>query len=66
MMDDDEKIVHPALELYRHTALRGANLGAVVSLVLAPPYLLFKGVRSPMELLRRTGSITAKGTVSMK
>ena len=65
MDDDDEKIAHPTLELYRHTALRGANVGSLVSLALAPPYLLFKSIRSPMELLRRTGSITAKGTVSV-
>ena len=64
MEDDEEKIGHPTLELYRHTMLRGANLGAVLSLALAPPYLLIRGVRCPMELLRRTGSITAKGTVS--
>ena len=63
-MADDEEIAHPSMELYRHTTLRGANLGAVISLVAAPPYLLFRGVRCPRELLRRTGSITAKGTVS--
>ncbi len=63
-MDDDEKIAHPSLELYRHTMLRGANMGALLSLALAPPYLLYKGVRAPLEFSRRTGSIVAKGTVS--
>lgn len=62
--DIDEHIPHPTLELYRHTALRGANLGSVVSLFVAPPYLFYKGVRSPMEMLRRTASITAKGMVT--
>lgn len=61
--DIDEDIPYPTVELYSHTILRGANLGSVLSLVLAPPYLLFRGVRSPGEMLRRTGSITAKGTV---
>ena len=59
----DERISYPTLELYRHTILRGANLGSVVSLIGGPIYLLIRGVRSPKELLRRTGSITAKGTV---
>ena len=51
------------MELYRHTILRGANLGSVVSLLVAPPYLWFRGVRDPKEFLMRTGSITAKGMV---
>lgn len=60
----DENIPYPTVELYRHTILRGANLGSVLSLILAPPYLAYKGVwRQPMEFLRRTGSITAKGMV---
>lgn len=63
--DPEENIPYPTAELYRHTILRGANLGSVLSLVLAPPYLIYKGVwRQPMEFLRRTGSITAKGMVS--
>lgn len=62
--DTDEDIPHPYMELYRHTILRGANLGSVLSLVLAPPYLIYKGVwRQPAEFIRRTGSITAKGMV---
>ena len=62
--DMDEDIPHPYMELYRHTILRGANLGSVLSLMLAPPYLIYKGVwRQPMEFLKRTGSITAKGMV---
>lgn len=61
--DPSESIPHPYAELYRHTILRGANLGSVLSLVLAPPYLWFKGVRSPGEFVKRTGSITAKGMV---
>ena len=63
--DTSEDIPHAYMELYRHTSLRGANLGAVLSLVLAPPYLLYKGVRRPGELLRRVGVITARGMVSI-
>ena len=63
--DVNEDIPHATLELYRHTILRGANLGSVLSLVVAPPYLLYKGVRSPMELLRRLGVITARGMVGV-
>ena len=61
--DPNEDIPHAYLELYRHTFLRGANLGSVVSLIVAPPYLLYRGVRAPMELLRRVGVITARGMV---
>jgi len=61
--DVDEDIRHPTFELYRHTILRGANLGSTVSMLVAPPYLFYKGVRTPMELLRRTAGITAKGMV---
>lgn len=61
--DMDEDIPHPMFELYRHTILRGANLGSVVTLILGPPYLLYKRVWG-MEFLRRMGSICAKGTVS--
>lgn len=60
---DDENIPYPTLELYRHTIMRGANLGSVLSLIIAPPYLLLKGVRCPREFMKRTGSITAKGMV---
>ncbi len=61
--DPDEDIPHPTFELYCHTLMRGANLGSVVSLIVAPPYLMYRGVRAPMELLRRIGVITARGMV---
>ena len=61
---DMDEIPHPTMELYRHTILRGANLGSVVSLIIGPPYLYYKGVRSPGEFIRRLGSFTAKGMVS--
>lgn len=40
---DDENIPHPYLELYRHTSLRGANLGSVLSLLIAPPLPVVQG-----------------------
>lgn len=64
--DQNEHIPHPYMELYRHTALRGANLGSLGALVLGTPYLAYKGLwRNPGEFLRRTGSITAKGMVGV-
>ena len=62
--DADEIISHPTLELYRHTLLRGANLGSFVALLVGPPVLFLRGVRQPSEMLRRTASICAKGMVS--
>ena len=62
--DPDEDIPHPYLELYRHTLLRGANMGSVLALLLGPPVLLYRGVRQPAEFLRRLGSICTKGVVS--
>lgn len=59
--DPDEDIPHPYLELYRHTLLRGANMGSVLALLLGPPVLLYRGVRQPAEFLRRLGSICTKG-----
>ena len=62
--DADENISHPSLELYRHTILRGANMGSFLALVVGPPVLLLRGVRSPAEMLRRMAGICAKGMVS--
>ena len=62
--DPDEDIPHPTFELYRHTLLRGANLGGFLSLVLGPPVLFFRGVRRPSEMLSRLGGVCAKGVVS--
>ncbi len=62
--DADENISHPSLELYRHTILRGANMGSFLALVVGPPVLFFRGVRSPAEMMRRMAGICAKGMVS--
>ena len=62
-VDPDENIPHATLELYRHTALRGANLGAVLALVFGPPVLLYRGVRKPYEMMKRLGSASLKGVV---
>ncbi|XP_064398491.1 uncharacterized protein LOC135345075 [Halichondria panicea] len=59
--DADENISHPSLELYRHTILRGANMGSFLALVVGPPVLFFRGVRSPAEMMRRMAGICAKG-----
>ncbi len=61
--DADENIPYPTLELYRHTILRGANMGSFLALVIGPPVLFIRGVRSPAEMLRRMASICAKGMV---
>lgn len=61
--DTDESIPYPTLELYRHTVLRGANMGSFLALVVAPPVLFIRGVRSPAEMLRRVANICAKGMV---
>ena len=62
--DADEDIPHPTLELYRHTLLRGANMGAFLTLAIGPPVLFFRGVRQPSEMLRRLGGVCVKGVVS--
>lgn len=62
--DGEENIPHSSMELYRHTMLRGANMGSLLSLVFGPPVLLFRGVRKPAEMLNRLGNICLKGTVS--
>ena len=63
--DDEEKIAYPTLELWRHTLLRGANMGSVCSIVLGVPVLLIRGVRQPVTLLRRLANISPYGVVSM-
>ena len=63
--DADEDIPHPTLELYRHTLLRGANMGAFLTLAFGPPVLFFRGVRKPSDMLRRLGVACVKGVVSI-
>lgn len=62
--DEDENIPHPTLELYRHTLLRGANVGSLLTLLVGPPVLLLRGVRQPAELIRRLSSACVKAVVS--
>ena len=62
--DEEEKIAHPSLELWRHTLLRGANLGSFCTIVFGVPTLLFRGVRQPGALLRRLAGISPYGVVS--
>ena len=62
--DADEDIPHPTLEVYRHTLLRGANVGAVLSLAFGPPVLFIRGVRQPSEIFRRIAGVCVKGAVS--
>ena len=62
--DADENIPHPTLEVYRHTLMRGANMGAVLSLVFGPPVLFVRGVRQPSEMFRRLAGVCVKGVVS--
>ncbi len=64
--DTDESIPYPTLELYRHTVLRGANMGSFLAIIVAPPVLFLRGVRNPAEMLRRVASICAKGMVSQQ
>ena len=62
--DDLESIPHPTLELYRHTLMRGANLGSFLSILLGTPVLFYKGVRKPAELLGRLARVSTYGVVS--
>ena len=62
--DTDEDIPHPTFEVYRHTLMRGANLGAFLSLVMGPPVLFMRGVRQPSEMLPRLAGVCVKGVVS--
>lgn len=62
--DADEDIPHPTFEVYRHTLLRGANLGAFLTVTLGPPILFIRGVRQPSELVRRLAGVCVKGVVS--
>ena len=62
--DEDENIPHPTLELYRHTLLRGANVGSLLTLLVGPPVLLLRGVRQPAELIRRLSRACVKAVVS--
>ena len=60
---DEEVIAHPAVELWHHCLLRGANLGSFLSIVCGTPFLLYKGVRQPVPLLRRLAGISTYGVV---
>lgn len=62
--DADEDIPHPTYEVYRHTLLRGANMGAFLTLAVGPPVLFFRGVRQPSEMFRRLAGVCVKGVVS--
>ena len=62
--EDEEKIPHPTYELYRHTMIRGANAGSLLTLVFGIPVLLYRGVRQPAEMVRRLASASTKGVVS--
>lgn len=64
--DTDEEVPHPYLELYRHTLLRGANTGSLISLMFAPPILYFRGTKNPREILYRTAKASVYGVVSTK
>ncbi len=63
--DVDEEIAHPYLELYRHTLMRGANTGALLPLVFAPPIVYLRGVRNPREILYKTARASMYGVVSI-
>ena len=62
--DVDEEIPHPYLELYRHTILRGANVGSLLPLIFAPPILYLRGTRKPAEVLYKTARASMYGVVS--
>lgn len=62
-VDPDDNIPHHTLEVYRHTMLRGANVGSILALVFGPPVLLYRGVRKPQEMMNRLGSASLKGVV---
>lgn len=59
----DESIPHPYFELYRHTMLRGANTGSLLTLIFAPPILYFRGKRQPRELVYHTAKASVYGMV---
>ena len=63
--DADEDIPHPTFEVYRHTLLRGANMGAFLTIALGPPVLFIRGVRQPSEMFRRLARVCVKGVVSI-
>lgn len=61
--EEEEKIPHATAEVYRHTLLRGANVGSLFALVFGVPVLFFRGVRQPAEMMRRLAAATTKGVV---
>lgn len=59
----DEDIPHPYFELYRHTMLRGANTGSLLTILFAPPIMYFRGRRQPRELVYHTAKASVYGAV---
>ena len=64
--DMDEEIPHYTLELYRHTMLRGANMGSLIALLGTPPVQYFRGVRQTRELMYSTAKASLYGAVSIQ
>ena len=62
----DDSIPHPYFELYRHTMLRGANSGSLLTILFAPPILYFRGRRQPREIVYRTAKASVYGMVSYR
>ena len=62
--DTDEEIPHYTFELYRHTTLRGANMGSLIALLVVPPVQYFRGVRQSRELMYSTARASLYGVVS--
>ena len=63
--DTDEEIPHYTFELYRHTMLRGANMGSLIAILATPPVQYFRGVRQPRELMYSTAKVSLYGVVSL-
>lgn len=63
--DGVEQIPHATLELYEHTIMKGAQVGAVLPIVFSPPvlYALNRKI-SWNEVLLRTSKYSLRGSVS--
>ena len=64
MADPNENIPHPTLEVYRHTLLRGANVGSFLTILCAPPILYARGTRDAKQILQQTAWASVYGMVS--
>ena len=62
--DPDVPIPHARVEMYWHCEKKGAQLGSLVTMAVAPLVVYWRGGRG-MDLLMRTGKATAIGTVSI-